>query len=345
MVHALLERAVEVRERLRGAREAHVLAQVVAAARAEGAAPALDARLDRDALPDVQAGRVRARAQRGDDARGLVAQHERRLQSKVAVAAVCVVVHCAGVSGRACAGVGAEAWDVGAGWGGRRGLLTVAAAEARRLDLDLDVALLRGPERALLDAEVAGAVQDDGGLRAEHGRRHRVWYVQSVKRAGVRGCGGVGGAEVGWEGGWRGGGTQVIYPRRCPPRAGEAHSRAVSSRAPGARTRAKVNQTHRDTPPEPCGAHAARARLGPRRRPARFPTPHARPDLRRVARRARGPRLPHPATRACVRPGVRPQTCRSDQCTPDLLIARAGSADGGVLRCAFVLGMRTRRVY
>ena len=52
VVHALLEGAVEVGEGLGGAREAHVLAEVVAALGAVAALAALDARLDRDALAD-----------------------------------------------------------------------------------------------------------------------------------------------------------------------------------------------------------------------------------------------------------------------------------------------------
>jgi hypothetical protein len=46
----------------------------------------------------------------------------------------------------------------------RKGRLTVAATEASCLDFDLDVVLLWGPDGALFDAEVTGAVEDDGGL-------------------------------------------------------------------------------------------------------------------------------------------------------------------------------------
>ena len=94
VVHALLEGAVEVRERLGAAREAHVLAEVVAALEAVGARAALDAGLDGDALADAEAVRGRAGPECGDDAGGLVPQHERRLECEVAVAAVQVVVHC-----------------------------------------------------------------------------------------------------------------------------------------------------------------------------------------------------------------------------------------------------------
>lgn len=93
VVHALLEGAVEVRERLCAAREAHVLAEVVSALLAVAALPALDACLDRDALADVQAGLRGAGPERSDDAGGLVAEDEGCLEGKVAVAAVQVVVH------------------------------------------------------------------------------------------------------------------------------------------------------------------------------------------------------------------------------------------------------------
>ncbi len=56
VVDACLERAVDVGEAGGGRAEAHVLAEVVAARLAEGAGAAADARLDGDALPDLEEG-------------------------------------------------------------------------------------------------------------------------------------------------------------------------------------------------------------------------------------------------------------------------------------------------
>ena len=49
---------------------------------------------------------------------------------------------------------------------------TVTATKAGRGDGNLDLALLWGPEGAFLDAEVLGAVEDDGLLGAEGYGRH-----------------------------------------------------------------------------------------------------------------------------------------------------------------------------
>ena len=187
VVHALLEGAVEVGEGLCAAGEAHVLAEVVAAGGAVAALAALDAGLDGDALADVEAagaGRRRRGPNRGDHAGGLVPEHERGLERKVAVAAVEIVVHCSVRAGRE---HGGQVRRARSQW--KRGLLTVAATETGRLDLDLDVALLWGPHGALLDAEVAGTVEDDGGLGAQHGGRHGSVRCGGGKRRrrGVRG--------------------------------------------------------------------------------------------------------------------------------------------------------------
>ena len=90
VVHALLEGAVEVGEGLCAAAEAHVLAEVVAALRAEGAVVAHDASLYRDALSGDEV--LDAGADGGDDASGFMAEDEGRLDDKVAVASVGVVV-------------------------------------------------------------------------------------------------------------------------------------------------------------------------------------------------------------------------------------------------------------
>ena len=88
---AVLEGAVCVGEGLGGGAEAHGLAEVVAALGAEGAGVAHDAGLDGDALADDEA--LDAGADGGDDACGLVAEDERGLDGKVAVAPVYVVVN------------------------------------------------------------------------------------------------------------------------------------------------------------------------------------------------------------------------------------------------------------
>lgn len=91
VVHAFLERSVEMREGFGTTGEAHLLAQVVTALLAVIALPAHDTSLDRDALADFE---IRnARADGGHDASSFVAKNEGSLDSKVAVASVQVVVY------------------------------------------------------------------------------------------------------------------------------------------------------------------------------------------------------------------------------------------------------------
>ncbi len=131
VVDACLERAVDVGEAGGRRAEAHVLAEVVAARLAEGAGAAADARLDGDALPDLEQV-VGVAGDGGDDAGGLVAEDEGGAHGKVAVAAVGVVMQ-------------------------------VGPAEAGGDDGDLGEAVRRGPEETVLELDVAGAVEHGGG--------------------------------------------------------------------------------------------------------------------------------------------------------------------------------------
>ena len=90
MVHAVLEGAVEVREGLCAAAEAHAGAEVVAALVAVLALVAHDAGLDRDALAGHEV--FYARTDCGDDPSGFVAEDHGGLQGKVAVPAMGIVV-------------------------------------------------------------------------------------------------------------------------------------------------------------------------------------------------------------------------------------------------------------
>jgi hypothetical protein len=91
MVHAVLQRAVEVRECLGGGAEAELFAEVVAAARAELARVAHDAGLDCDTLANEAI--ANARPHCSDYPRRLVTEHEGGLECKIAVPPVCVVVY------------------------------------------------------------------------------------------------------------------------------------------------------------------------------------------------------------------------------------------------------------
>jgi hypothetical protein len=93
VVDRLLEGAIEMGERLGGRAEAHALAEVVPAGGAEAAGVAHDAGLNRDALAGDDI--AHARPYGGDDAGSLVTEDEWRLERKVAVTAVHIVVHCA----------------------------------------------------------------------------------------------------------------------------------------------------------------------------------------------------------------------------------------------------------
>ena len=94
MVHVVLKRAIEMWERLCAGGEAHVFAQVVSSLGAVGAVVAHDASLDRDALADDKV--LDTWADGSDDTSGLVAEDKGCLESKVAIAAVEVVVDCMG---------------------------------------------------------------------------------------------------------------------------------------------------------------------------------------------------------------------------------------------------------
>ena len=91
VVHTLLESAVEVGKGFCRGGKAHVLAEVVAAARAVVAGVAHDAGLDRDTLADDQA--TDARTDGSHDASRLMTEDEWCLERKVSVAAVDIVVH------------------------------------------------------------------------------------------------------------------------------------------------------------------------------------------------------------------------------------------------------------
>jgi hypothetical protein len=99
VVHAGLERAVAVGVAGGGRAEAHIPAEVVAPAVAESAGAATDARLDGDALADLEICDLVGDG--GDDAGGLMAEDERGADGEVAVAAMRVVMHC-GASAKEC---------------------------------------------------------------------------------------------------------------------------------------------------------------------------------------------------------------------------------------------------
>lgn len=91
MVHAPLQRAIEVGECFGTAAETHVLTEVVAAVTAVSAFFAVDAGLDGDTLADFEAGDAVSHC--GDDTGGLMTEDKGLLENKVAVAAVDVIVH------------------------------------------------------------------------------------------------------------------------------------------------------------------------------------------------------------------------------------------------------------
>ena len=88
-----LQRAVDVGEAGRRTAEAHALAQIVPSLLAEGARTAVNARLDGDALPDLQGG-YGARCNGGDDPGSLMSEYKRCPHSKIAISSMGVVVHC-----------------------------------------------------------------------------------------------------------------------------------------------------------------------------------------------------------------------------------------------------------
>ena len=92
VVHALLEGAVEVRECLCAAGEAHVLAEVVAAFGAVAAVVAHDACLYCDTLTDDEV--LYTGADGCDGASSFMAEDEGCLEGKVSVASVGIVVYC-----------------------------------------------------------------------------------------------------------------------------------------------------------------------------------------------------------------------------------------------------------
>ena len=168
VVHLRLERAIEVGEGLSRAAEAHLLAEVIPPLDTQLALAAVHAALDRDLHPHPQLGASFGESvgelgpEGGDDACGLVAEDEGRLEGKVAVAAVCEVVE-------------------------------VGAAEGGVCDLDGGLAGGRRPERAGLDAEVVGTVTNGCGRRGEgHGsdqrRRRRRGRGRMASRDEMRGA-------------------------------------------------------------------------------------------------------------------------------------------------------------
>jgi hypothetical protein len=92
VVNEFLEGAIQVREGLGRRAEAEALAEVVTATTAVVAVVAHHASLDCDALADDAV--AHARADGGDDPRRLVTEHEWRLERKVAIATVGVIVDC-----------------------------------------------------------------------------------------------------------------------------------------------------------------------------------------------------------------------------------------------------------
>ena len=78
----------------RRATEAHALAEIVPPLLAERTGAAVDARLNGDALPNLQ-GRY-PRCNGSDDPGSLMTKHKRCAHSKIAVSTMGVVVHCIG---------------------------------------------------------------------------------------------------------------------------------------------------------------------------------------------------------------------------------------------------------
>ena len=139
VVHACAECSVEMRDNACRTGKAHTLAEVVSTALTHDAATAVDASLDGDALADAEMGDGRAEC--SDDTGCFVTKDERGTNSKVAVAAMGVVME-------------------------------VGAAEAGGDDLDLGFVGTGRPDRAFLDADVAGCVEDGGGAGGEGERGH-----------------------------------------------------------------------------------------------------------------------------------------------------------------------------
>lgn len=148
MVHALLQRAIKVGERLRARAEAHGLAQIVPSFPAIITLLAHYTALNRHAHAHSQRGAIgtmgHTGTKGGDDAGGFVAEDEGRLDAEVAVAAVGVVVK-------------------------------VGAAEACGADGKLGFARGGGPEGAALEAEVVCTVADEGGGGGEGESGRHCW--------------------------------------------------------------------------------------------------------------------------------------------------------------------------
>lgn len=92
VIHSVLQSTVEMWECLGAAAEAHVLAEVVATFVAVAAVVAHDASLDGDSLTDDKV--FDTWAYGCDDSRGFMAEDEGRLESKVSVSTMEIVVDC-----------------------------------------------------------------------------------------------------------------------------------------------------------------------------------------------------------------------------------------------------------
>lgn len=94
MAHVLLQRPVQMRERLGTAREPHPAAQVISALFAELAVFAHPSDLHCDAVAHFQRAPSRqVGSERGDDAAGFVAKNHGLADLEDAIGAVVVVVH------------------------------------------------------------------------------------------------------------------------------------------------------------------------------------------------------------------------------------------------------------
>ena len=139
MVHISLQGPIAMREGLATTAKAHIDAEVVpslSAVLALRVGRTRHAWFDGDALADAEVGD--ARAERGDDSRGLVPEYQRSLQSEVTVPTVRVVV-------------------------------VVRPAQARAHQRHLRLAYARCMHRSGLEAEVFGAMKHRSVLE----RRHR----------------------------------------------------------------------------------------------------------------------------------------------------------------------------
>src|SRR6266498_4264587 len=122
MVHTRLQCPVYMRIVGRRGTKAHSFAKIIATLGAKRAVTTVDASLYYDALTDGKI--LNSRTDSGDDPRRLVAQNEGRTNIKFTVPTVGKIVD-------------------------------VAAAQACGDDLDLDMPDCRGPDLAILDADVA----------------------------------------------------------------------------------------------------------------------------------------------------------------------------------------------